>query len=548
MIRRAKFRLAIPALIALAAIALPAQQPEPSEPPQAALPNVWGPYGKGHTAIPAPNMAEMETVVAKQIQGFHNALRALAAGYPDAGPELSRAYGMLGQALHAYELWPSAEACYRNAHNIDASKFQWPHLLGIVLKEQGKAAEAQSFFEKAVAVKPDFAPAWAELGELFLEAGKVDEARAAFEENLEHAPQSAFAHFGMGRVALAADQPKEAVDWLDKAYVLAPQANRILYSMGLAYRKLGEVERGKTLMVQSGKIGVREYDPLIEDITRLLRGERVHMIRGRAAFGAGHYADAAREFRKALNADPESAPALVNLGVTLSKLNVPYEAMEHFRKALEIDPENRAALYNLGALTLSEGNLAEAEKLLRYAIKLEPDDRGAKQKLAEVLAARGELGESAAIFDGLIAENPDQLSPYAPYARLLAATNRYPEAMAVLEAGLKVSETNYVLTNLMARLLAASPDPALRDGARAVSLAQNSVMTDPNMEHMETMALAFAEVGDCEKAAAWFQRALEAASKTPDNPRIPGLRAQLERALQGPPCRPPTAQAEAAEQ
>ncbi len=528
-------------LIVAAALLTPALAAGPQQPQQAA-PESWGPYGKDHMAIPTPKMDDLEEVVRKQIQGFHRSLRTLAANFPDRNRELGRAYGMLGQALQAYELWTSAEACYRNAHQLDPDTFQWAHLLGVVHKELGNSGQAIEFFEAATAIREDYAPSWAGLGALYLEQNELDKAQAAFERTLAINAGSAFSHYGLGQTALARGDAAEAIRSLEEALKITPQANRLFYSLGMAYRRQGDREKAKLYLGAAGKIGVREYDPLLEDVRRLLRGVRVHIIRGRAAYSAGHMQDAAREFRKAVNANPNSVVAHINLGASLSSLGLPLEAMEHFRKALELEPENRNALFNLGSLTLADRNYEEAEQLLRRALTLDPDDLGAQIKLAEVLAIQGKSEQSIQAFRAILQAKPDQLNVIQTFSNVLAGLNRYAEAKIELEKGLALSPDNYVLCHQMARILAAAPDPALRDGKRALQLAEKALLTDPNWEHMESVALAYAELGDCSKATTYLQRALTAAAQTPNHPRLPELRAALTRSMQGPPCRPPLAE------
>ncbi len=50
----------------------------------------------------------------------------------------------------------------------------------------------------------------------------------------------------------------------------------------------------------------------------------------------------------------------------------------------------------------------------------------------------------------------------------------------------------------------------MRDGGRAVELAQSVVDEHPALNHLETLAMALAEAGRFDDAVTWQQRALEA--------------------------------------
>jgi hypothetical protein len=64
----------------------------------------------------------------------------------------------------------------------------------------------------------------------------------------------------------------------------------------------------------------------------------------------------------------------------------------------------------------------------------------------------------------------------------------------------------------LARLLAAAPDDRVRDGRRALALAETLVKTNQSLEVGETMAMALAEVGQYGEATR-VQRELIAAAR-----------------------------------
>ena len=67
-----------------------------------------------------------------------------------------------------------------------------------------------------------------------------------------------------------------------------------------------------------------------------------------------------------------------------------------------------------------------------------------------------------------------------------------------------------VIRNALAFALATLPDPALRDGERALRLAEAVVAESEagHPDYLDTLAAAYAEVGDFERAVAEERRAL----------------------------------------
>ena len=70
------------------------------------------------------------------------------------------------------------------------------------------------------------------------------------------------------------------------------------------------------------------------------------------------------------------------------------------------------------------------------------------------------------------------------------------------------------LVLLLARLLAAAPDAAARDGARALALATEAVAGDASLTAAETLAMALAEQGRTGEAVAWQRAAVAAIQRS----------------------------------
>jgi Flp pilus assembly protein TadD/ferredoxin len=87
----------------------------------------------------------------------------------------------------------------------------------------------------------------------------------------------------------------------------------------------------------------------------------------------GRLAEAERELRAALAAEPELAPAHYGLGVVLAAGGRTYEAVVALRRARELAPADAEVLNNLGYLVGELGDVAEAEALLGEARRLAPE-------------------------------------------------------------------------------------------------------------------------------------------------------------------------------
>jgi len=93
------------------------------------------------------------------------------------------------------------------------------------------------------------------------------------------------------------------------------------------------------------------------------------------------------------------------------------------------------------------------------------------------------------------------------------------------------------LTQMLVRILAASPDDQLRDGARALELATAAVAANRTLTALEGLAMAQAETGRFDEAVRTQTEALSATGTAPAT--LARLQANLERYRQGRPCRDP---------
>jgi Flp pilus assembly protein TadD len=116
------------------------------------------------------------------------------------------------------------------------------------------------------------------------------------------------------------------------------------------------------------------------------------------------------------------------------------------------------------------------------------------------------------------------------------------EAAAQYEASLKFEPHNPSTCNNLAMLLATGPDASLRNGGRAVELAQhaNQLTGGRNPLVLGTLAAAYAETGRFAEASATARTALGLASRRPNRQLAEALQAQLRRYESGLPSREPT--------
>ena len=115
---------------------------------------------------------------------------------------------------------------------------------------------------------------------------------------------------------------------------------------------------------------------------------------------------------------------------------------------------------------------------------------------------------------------------------------RYQQARDLLDEAHRKFPARGRTAHALARLLAACPNTALRDGPRALDIAAKVYNSTRRASHGETVALALAEMGQCDQAAKMQRRLIPAADKANEAEVAVRLRKHLVRYEAGSPCRP----------
>lgn len=498
---------------------------------------VLQPPRKGLVAVHAPDLSNSEESVREQVRGLQNALAAAAKNPATSTAALSEAYGQLGEIYHAYSMFAPARDCYLNANQLAPQDFRWNYLLAKLDQQEGRYDDAIRRYRVARTLRPDYVAAAVNLGNIFLELNRLDDATENFNAALAIDKDNAAAHYGLGQIALSRRAYAEAVVHFQKTLAQVPSANRVHYSLAMAYRGLRDAEKVKTHLAQQGTVGVRVSDPIVDRLQDLIAGERLYLSRGKVAFDAQRYADAAAEFRKAVAAKPDSVTARVNLGATLSQTEDLDGAVEQFEAALRIEPDKANAHYNLALVLARQNKHSAAITHLRWTLKTEPGDVSARYLLAQELVKAERLDEAVAEFYRVVRAAPDNESALLELVRLLQQKLLSKQALDLLEQHHAQYPQRGRTVALLAYLLATSPQTELRNGTRALELAQRVYNTTGASQHGALVAFALAELGRCREAAKLQQQMIAAAEQQNKKELALKLKSDLK-PYEITPCRP----------
>jgi predicted O-linked N-acetylglucosamine transferase (SPINDLY family) len=281
--------------------------------------------------------------------------------------------GNLDAAAALYIAW-------LDAHPNDSAAL---HLLGVLRHQQGQNAEGLTLIERALALKPDMAPAHANRATVLAALGQDNAALAALEKSIALDPslsaglqdQRARLCLRLGAYAAAAEVFRGCVDrnandataWAGLALALhaSGDANQALPAYRIA------------LQLAPGDIGLRNG-------------------LGAALLDTGDSAQARTVLELAAREAPPWGPLWANLGNARRAEGDLAGAATALAKARDLEPANATTLANLCAVLAEQGALADAIAAGQAALAAEPDNSSAQINLAAALFDGGAVGEARA--------------------------------------------------------------------------------------------------------------------------------------------------------
>ena len=495
--------------------------------------------------VALPDLAGMHETVQVQLRDAHRAAESGASSQPG---ERADAYGHLGMLLMAGEYFDAAEACLLNARQLAPESFRWAYYLGHLYNGRGDLEEAAEAFERAHDQRPgDFATLiW--LIDVNVDLGRRDAVQPLLEQARALQPSSQVVQFQLGRAALAAEDHAAAVDHLEAALRQNPAATIVHYPLGMAYRGLRDLERARYHLAQSGErvdggfsagVGLSMRDPLMEELQMALRSPQRHRTLALQADANGDREEAVRQFRSALELEPDDADLQLSLGMALNRAGRPREALVELEAALRLDPQSAQAHYVSGTILERAGR--DADAIGRYAAAAEraPDSVEAHLRLADAYSRTARVDEALPHYQRMLAFAPDSVAGRFGEAMALTRLGRHREARDRFAAADERHPDQPAFANALARLLAASPDSGVRNGRRAVDLAETLVATLKTTGAAETMAMALAEVGQFAGAIEWQRLAIDVARDAGRSDLAQPMSANLASYMRGAPCRTP---------
>jgi tetratricopeptide (TPR) repeat protein len=447
--------------------------------------------------LPDPDLSAFEPAVRSALGAARAELERIAEAHPTKA-RLADAHGGLAMTYHAQDLVVPAAVAYADARLLAPREKRWPYLQGHLFNDAARVTEAIKAFEAALELDGRDPATLQALGRAYLQVGNVERARVMFQRLGENEKARAAAAAGLGKVALMAHDYPHAIAQFEEALRLEPGASHLRQPLANAYQAVGDSAKAalnvRLYSVDGDELSVG--DPAADALADKVVSSKVLMRRGQRAANAGRFELAEKAFRAAAAADPRSAEAAADHGISLANLDRLDEAKQRLTEALRMDDSIAIAHLGLAVLLDREGEDRQAIEQYEATLRNDAGNVRALVYLADALMRQGRPLEAASRYRE--ARGQDKLDPVLilnSLALAYAKAGRFAEARKALEEGLAVKPDNPFLGNALARVLACAPNPTARDVARALDLAKSVFERTRSPDVGQTYAMALAASG-----------------------------------------------------
>jgi serine/threonine-protein kinase len=387
----------------------------------------------------------------------------------------ARSLTRLATRLQSAQAEASALRLLRRAQQRYPADF-WVNLsLGMALQatRPPQWEEAARFLTAALALRPDSAGTYVNLGKALSGKGQMDEAIACYRQALVLDPRLAQAHNNLGIVLQDKRQLEEAIACYRKALELEPNNANAHNNLGAALQGKGQLNEAILCYRQAlaldprlvnahtglGTVLAREgkANEAIASYKKALaldpKDTVAHFNLGMALQSQGQVDEAIACFRRALELDPRFAPAHHNLGFALAEKGRLDEAIACYRQALALDPRLANAHIGLGTAMAQKGDVEGAIACYRKAIALDPQIAQAHVNLGNALASKAQADEAIACYRRALALDPKLANAYGALGQALLGTGRYAEARDALARALALLSADHPVQAHVSRQL-----------------------------------------------------------------------------------------------
>lgn len=354
------------------------------------------------------------------------------------------AWGQLGILYSANGYAPLALDCYRIAYLKDPSRPRWRFHWALNKMGSSDYAETEKAFLDVLALIPDHASTYEQLGKLALERGDYSKAEKFYKKVIALRPDEAPPYAGLAQVYLARGQHEQALTLLNQAINLAPRWGMPHFLRGRVYQALGRTDEvAAELRKGADSSPSRIKNPWLAEIIASVVSERSIVIQAKQRIDAGLMLSGIIMLEKLLKTVPHDKVAISLLTKAYLSTNRPADALRVLDQALE-KHDQHPTLYlqrSIAHLHLKHFQLALADA--EVALEIAPQDARAYLHKGDALLALKRIEEALEAYTRCRELDPSTQEVHKAIGRCFLHLKRYQEAITPYERAVELESENY---------------------------------------------------------------------------------------------------------
>jgi tetratricopeptide (TPR) repeat protein len=356
-------------------------------------------------------------------------------------PDYAEAYYSKGQALNDSEKYEEAIKCFDEALKIKPSYEEAIKVKGVAYEKQ-KEKEASLIIREALE---------------YISNGDYENANTSFDKAISVNPNYAVAYYYKGDLYFKKREYKQAIDYHDKALKINPDYIDVIKQKGLALFELKEYEQAVTCFDKA--LHIKSDQSIVEFKEKAIRNlqEIEELKKGISLYDLDKYDEALICFNRSLEANSKNTQTLYYKGRALAHQSQFNEAISCFDEALKINPIYDEALkakelaikeqrQKKISLLVEEGlqysknnNYLNAIDSFDKAIKLDPKNYIPYYYKGEVLFKRQEYNEAIECYSKALEIKPDYAEAYYIKGLAFSDLGKHKEAISCFDEALKIN-------------------------------------------------------------------------------------------------------------
>jgi tetratricopeptide (TPR) repeat protein len=374
---------------------------------------------------------------------------------------------------------------------------------GVALLQEGKIAEAKSYFSRALKVNPRLYEVHNLMGVALEQAGDHQSAAKSFRRAIQIEKNYAPAHRNLGlNAAEARDYATAATEFRQALQLDAKQDNvdQLRFDLALALYRCGQFEES-----------LRTLDDLSETGSR---DAAYYALSGSAKRELGNFAPALIDLNKAVSLDPESDDYLYDLAIALIQAGKAEQALNELDARIS-RCKNCASLYAArGVACYATGRNDESAKNYQTALRLEPGAADLHVALGDLYSAAGAFERAGDEFDAAVELDSTNIAYRVKQGRNWVQLQQPVKAEALFRNLLLKDPTNFDANFYLGKLASDRGDVA-----SAIRNLKAAVQKQPgNSAALYQLALAYRKAGLPNEAAKTMERFLKLRNSVGEEP------------------------------